>query len=168
MTPKTVDEPQCGRLGGLGLESPSYGELLVFGEVACCLSGGARAGKPELRGWVWGGGRGPLSFAGFAGGFFSAVLWRVVLLIRQGRERQVVEVEDHFFGQSFPQFFFDCGRFRTTGKVIEFGGIGVQIVEFIDRSWCGEVGVDQWCWQGFAVSCCDHLFPAGAACGIDG
>ncbi|MFN9294002.1 MAG: hypothetical protein ACK6EB_38465, partial [Planctomyces sp.] len=39
MTPKTVDEPQCGRLGGLGLESPSYGELLVFGEVAWCLSG---------------------------------------------------------------------------------------------------------------------------------
>ena len=190
MTPKTVDEPQCGRLGGLGLESPSYGELLVFGRRVClgadlglespsygellvlgrmvCLGGRSRAGKPELRSWVWGGGRGPLSFAGFAGGFFSAVLWRVVLLIRQGRERQVVEVEDHFFGQSFPQFFFDCGRFRTTGKVIEFGGIGVQIVEFIDRSWCGEVGVDQWCWQGFAVSCCDHLFPAGAACGIDG
>ncbi len=44
------------------------------------------------------------------------------------------------FGEGGAEFAFDGGEFGFTAEVVEFAGIGVEVVEFVNGPWGGEVG----------------------------
>ncbi len=47
-------------------------------------------------------------------------------------QREVVPVEDHFFGECGAEFAFGGGELGFAAEVVQFAGVGFEVVEFVD------------------------------------
>lgn len=62
------------------------------------------------------------------------------VFLHQIRERQVIPVEDHLFSKGGAEFALGVSEFGFAAEIVQFAGIGVEVVEFVDGTWRGEVG----------------------------
>lgn len=69
---------------------------------------------------------------------FDSAVGRV--LIQQIGDRQVIELKNHLLGQCFSQSTFDGTQFEFAAQVVEFRGVAVQIIEFVDWTRRDEIG----------------------------
>ncbi len=61
--------------------------------------------------------------------------------VEELRNRQVVPIEDHFFGQYMPQLGFHIAELGIAGEILQFGRIRIEVVKFVHRTRRFEIGI---------------------------
>ena len=80
---------------------------------------------------------------------------------------EVVPVEDHFFGECGAEFAFGGGELGVAAEVVQFAGVGFEVVEFVDGTGRGEVGGGHARREFAGGVGFLHLFPGLATGGVD-